>query len=220
MGLLLLSYYAFLLACAFGDAQSIQQAAATCWAPVAAECGTIGCVHSVPLGLPQYPLSQAMLARSIPYATHDRRLHGALERAQSGQPITIVVIGGSVTQGHACTSDVTGRSVTTSECSWVSRFTEWARARFPTTGITVRNGALSACNSLCQLPQLSRTLPRDQPADIVVIDVSSNDAMALDFSRGPGFHEGETDHCCSTTNQLHAVLWKVDLNHEDSDARR
>jgi hypothetical protein len=34
-------------------------------------------------------------------------------------------------------------------------------------------------------------LPRDQPADIVIIDMSSNDAMALDLSRVPGFHEGK-----------------------------
>jgi hypothetical protein len=175
---------------AYAHARS-QQQASQCWTPQGlGECAAIGCVHSLPLGLPDYPLSPEMLARSIPYTTHDQRLHAALERAQNGQPLNIVVIGGSVTLGHACNSDVTGRAVTNTECSWVSRFTEWARARYSAASITVRNGALSACNSLCQLPRLSQTLPHDQSVDIAVFDMSANDAMDLNFSRAPGEHEG------------------------------
>jgi hypothetical protein len=111
-----------------------------------------------------------------------------------GQPLTIVVIGGSVTLGHGCKSDVTGRTVPRRECCWVNHFTAWVRARYPAATITVRNKALSGCNSFFQLPQLSQTLPRDQPVDIVVLDMSSNDAMAVDFSRAPGRHEGIRKH--------------------------
>jgi hypothetical protein len=95
--------YLYSRACVCGHARSLQQADSQCWTPLGlGECATIGCVHSVPLGLPECPLSPEMLARSIPYSIHDQRLHAALDRARSGQPLDIVVIGGSVTLGHGC----------------------------------------------------------------------------------------------------------------------
>jgi hypothetical protein len=115
-----------------------------------------------------------------------------------------------VTLGHECKSDVTGRTVPRRECCWVNHFTAWVRARYPAATITIRNKALSGCSSFCQLPQLSQTLPRDQPVDIVVLDMSSNDAMASDFSGAPGRHEGIRKHIRNVYNffiYMYICIW-------------
>jgi hypothetical protein len=87
------------------------------------------------------------------------------------------VLGGSVTLGrHAYTSN--GELCAERACSWVARFEEWARRRFPLTSINVQNEALAACASNCQVSLLGTKLPADAPVDLVLLDLSINDGWA------------------------------------------
>jgi hypothetical protein len=153
-----------------------------CWDPIRsneASCASrqIGCLHAAALGWGPYPFTVDMLARSIPYEADVSRVYEVMQKAEAGGTFDVVVLGGSVTLGrHAYTSN--GELCAERACSWVARFEEWARRRFPLTSINVQNEALAACASNCQVSLLGTKLPADAPVDLVLLDLSINDGWA------------------------------------------
>lgn len=149
-------------------------ATSECWGSGEfAQCSRIGCDHSSgSLGFESYPLTTEMLTRSVPYEGDTQRLHDIIRRSIAGEPLHVVVIGGSVTFGHACKQGLS----TSKECAWPARIETWLQKRFPHSRITVDNRAERACASTCQIGILPHTLPTNEAVDIVIVDLGINDA--------------------------------------------
>ena len=86
----------------------------------------LDCFHAEPLTLDPFPLNAEMLARAIPYPTSDVTIHRAFQRARENGVLRVVVLGGSVTFGHQCSSPA-GLSGT--ECAWPRRLEQWFEER-------------------------------------------------------------------------------------------
>ncbi|EJD40577.1 hypothetical protein AURDEDRAFT_186962 [Auricularia subglabra TFB-10046 SS5] len=103
------------------------------------------------------------LARSRAYEGSNARLKRVLRDAQRGRPVTIAVLGGSVTNGHGVTPSET----------WVHHFTAWWNATFPASAMTLQNGAVPATGSdyfsMCFHQHISRH------PDLVLTELAVND---------------------------------------------
>lgn len=80
------------------------------------------CFHAEPLGLNPYPLTAEMFARSVPYETPDYSFHRAFRRARERGVLKVVVLGGSVTFGHECSSPA---GLLEKACAWPHRVEQW-----------------------------------------------------------------------------------------------
>lgn len=97
------------------------------------------CYHAEPLRSrkhPEYPLSEEMFDRSIPYVTTDVQLHRAFERARSRGLLKIVALGGSVTYGHGCVSP---SGLNHKGCAWPHRLQQWFDERVEDFQVEVRH---------------------------------------------------------------------------------
>jgi hypothetical protein len=101
-----------------------------------------------------------------------------LRNRQAGGDLNIYVLGGSMTRRVRCDNlMIDGVQLPSDECRWSARLRDWARKRYTASQITVSNRAINACNSICQLSSLAQSLPRDHPANIVLLDMAVNDVM-------------------------------------------
>lgn len=97
----------------------IDTAGHVCWESTGYERD---CFHAEPLTLEEYPLTLEMLERAVPYQTSDLALHRAFRRARDSGVLKVVVLGGSVTFGHGCTSP---DGLTDTACAWPNRLQQW-----------------------------------------------------------------------------------------------
>lgn len=95
-----------------------------------------------PLTLDPYPLSDEMFDRSIPYSTPDLLFHRSFQRARDRGILRVVVIGGSVTFGHQCT---TPTGLTARECAWPRRLEQWFENEIEDFSVEVRVLEVSFC---------------------------------------------------------------------------
>lgn len=111
-------------------------------------------------------LTQAMSERAQVSAGHPARLQLALARARRGEPVTVGVIGGSITQGARAS---------TAELNYGSLVAAWWRQTYPAAQVTFRNAGIGATGSNLGAHRAERDLLAYNP-DVVVVEYGVNDA--------------------------------------------
>lgn len=108
-----------------------------CW--VADGRHELECFHADPLLFETYPFTSEMLVRSANrYPTTDLSMHRAFQRARDRGVLKVVVLGGSVTFGHQCTTPGGQHG---NECAWPYRLQQWFDERIRDFEVEVRNNA-------------------------------------------------------------------------------
>lgn len=110
-----------------------------------------------------YPLPPTAFQRSL-VSRHNPRLGRAIRRIQSGLPLTIVTLGGSVAYGNEAGGPLGASN------HW---FVVWLQQRYPKANVYHHNLARGATDSIWILANFE-TITRYQP-DLVLYDYSTND---------------------------------------------
>jgi lysophospholipase L1-like esterase len=95
------------------------------------------------------------------------RLERVLTKARAGEPVTIGVIGGSITGGASASSE---------ENRWGNRVAQWWRETFPGSEIAFVNAGIGATGSDMAAHRAQRDLLRHNP-DFVVVEFAVNDGI-------------------------------------------
>jgi lysophospholipase L1-like esterase len=111
-------------------------------------------------------LPSDLIARSQLAAGDPWRLHRVLAKARRGEPITLGVIGGSITHGAIASSP---------EHGYAARVLAWWRARFPQSETRLVNAAVSGTGSLYGAFRVQHDLLDANP-DVVIVEFAVNDA--------------------------------------------
>jgi lysophospholipase L1-like esterase len=111
--------------------------------------------------LPADPIARSQLAAGDPW-----RLRRAFAKARRGEPLTLGVIGGSITCGAIASSP---------DRSYVASVLAWWRARFPQSNTRLVNAGLSGTGSLLGTFRVQRDLLQAEP-DVVIVEFAVNDA--------------------------------------------
>lgn len=107
----------------------------------------------------------AIFQRAVANQGDPARLQHVFQKAAQGKPITVVVIGGSITQGaHA-------QKV---EYQWGSQMHNWWKTTFPKSTVSYHNAGIGATGSLIGVHRLSDHVLKHKP-DLVAIEFSVND---------------------------------------------
>ncbi|QRV91601.1 GDSL-like lipase/acylhydrolase family protein [Ceratobasidium sp. AG-Ba] len=111
------------------------------------------------------------LERSRGYEGTNARLKRILQKAASGKPINIGVLGGSVTHGHGAAEGQ----------RWTDLFFGWWNATYPHEHNVFVNGAVPATGSeyfsVCALEHI------DEEVDLVIIEMAINDLRGEDSAK-------------------------------------
>jgi lysophospholipase L1-like esterase len=94
------------------------------------------------------------------------RIYQTMAKAERGEPITIVVLGGSITQGaHASRENK----------RWSNKMADWWKSTFPKSTITLVNAGIGGTGSHIGLYRLQRDVLNKDP-DFLVVEFSVNDS--------------------------------------------
>ena len=107
-----------------------------------------------------------LIARSQLAAGNRWRLQHAFAKARHGEPLTIGVIGGSITAGALASS---------AERSYAASVLAWWRARFPQSETRLVNAGVGGTGSLSGTFRVQRDLLEAKP-DVVIVEFAVNDA--------------------------------------------
>lgn len=111
-------------------------------------------------------VTDEMYARATEFLEGDlTRLAKAMRKAQDGEPVTIGVIGGSITEKY---------SASTYEKCYASYVQKWWEERFPDTEITFINAGIGGTSSYLGVHRADEDLLYAEP-DMVVVEFSVND---------------------------------------------
>ena len=112
-------------------------------------------------------VSDDMYANAAKFANINlSRLEAVMRKAEAGQPITVAVIGGSITQGSSATKP---------ENSYAAIMRRWWEETFPDTGITYVNAGIGGTDSYLGVHRMGPDLLEYKP-DFVIVEYSVNDA--------------------------------------------
>ncbi|MGN0647818.1 MAG: SGNH/GDSL hydrolase family protein [Oscillospiraceae bacterium] len=110
-----------------------------------------------------------MCKRAVISQGNRARLAAVMERAESGKPVTIGVIGGSITQGSSASS---------SQENYAFLNTKWWAEAFPKcSGLNFVNAGIGATGSYIGVHRVAEDLLAQKP-DVVVVEFSVNDTDA------------------------------------------
>jgi lysophospholipase L1-like esterase len=115
---------------------------------------------------------QRILAHSLVNAGNPARIQHLFARAKKGEPITVAVIGGSITAGASATKP---------ELRYANRLAQWFKSQFPKSQITLVNAGIGATGSNYGALRAQRDLLSKKP-DFVVVEYAVNDPNSRDFS--------------------------------------
>lgn len=101
------------------------------------------------------------------------RLAAVMTKASQGYPITIGVIGGSITQGSSASS------TENSYANWVKT---WWETAFPSIDLTFVNAGLGATDSYLGVHRMDTDLMQYNP-DLVIVEFSVNDSDSLFYKK-------------------------------------
>ncbi len=107
----------------------------------------------------------AIIQQSFVSLGDTARLHAVFQKAHEGKPVTVGVLGGSITQG-ACASK--------EEFRYGNRMAQWWRETFPKSAITFVNAGIGATGSDIGAHRVKEHLLSKKP-DFVVVEYSVND---------------------------------------------
>ncbi len=119
---------------------------------------------SVPVDL-SAGVSDKMYGRAIMNEGNLARLASAMKKAENGEPVTVGVIGGSITQGSSATNQ---------ENCYASLFKKWWTEKFPSSEITFVNAGIGGTNSYLGVHRVDEQLLASDP-DVVIVEFSVND---------------------------------------------
>lgn len=108
----------------------------------------------------------AILQRSLVSMGDTARLQHVMAKARRGEPVTVAVIGGSITQGGGAS---------TVEKRWANLVAKWWQDSFPTSKITFINAAIGATGSDIGTHRAWRDMLSHKP-DFVAAEFGVNDA--------------------------------------------
>lgn len=112
-------------------------------------------------------LTDEMYERATQFLEGDlTRLAQAMRKAQAGEPVTIGVIGGSITERHSASSY---------EKCYASYVQQWWEERFPDTEVTFINAGIGGTSSYLGVHRVDEDLLYAKP-DVVVVEFSVNDS--------------------------------------------
>eukprot|EP00878_Enallax_costatus_P031969 GHUV01035048.1.p1 GENE.GHUV01035048.1~~GHUV01035048.1.p1 ORF type:complete len:243 (+),score=79.43 GHUV01035048.1:155-883(+) len=118
-----------------------------------------------PLGLHNVTVANpAQLRRSIGYRGAMHRLRRVLRDLQTGKPVKLAVLGGSISWGSA---------VERGQDDWFSLLTSRLKAAFPNSNITGKNGCVPATPSSFMNMCLEQYM--DDDVDLVFLEYATND---------------------------------------------
>ncbi|CAM9527033.1 unnamed protein product [Ectocarpus sp. 4 AP-2014] len=137
------------------------------------------CFHDETLTLDPYPLTPEMFARAIRYSTSDLSSHRAFRRARGRGVLKVVVLGGSVTYGHDCSSPA---GLKGNGCAWPHRVEQWFQEEYEDLDIEVTNASVPKYGVMQFLHKLlDKALPVDLEVDLIIVDFGVNDAIIEEF---------------------------------------
>ncbi len=111
------------------------------------------------------PLANEIVARSQLSAGDPTRLMRVFDKARLGEPITLGVIGGSITEGAFAS---------TAKNSYPGRVLDWWRTQFPRSEIRMVNAGAGGTGSMYGALRVANDLLASQP-DFVIVEFAVND---------------------------------------------
>ncbi|DBA66272.1 TPA: hypothetical protein ACH3X2_002527 [Trebouxia sp. C0005] len=127
-------------------------------------------LYERPMSLPEH-----ILDRGLSNTGDVLRLRHLFQKLEAGQPINIVVIGGSITCGG---------NTNTPQQIWVNLVFDWLNATWPHPGHKFRNSCKPATPSMLFSFCLHNSVPDD--TDLLFMEFTVNDNMGIDRERGGG----------------------------------
>ena len=116
-----------------------------------------------------YSLSSSSFSRSFSYSNDFpcdwKRIFTALN---AGGPVSIHIIGGSMTYGTACM--LRPANVSENDCAWPAELAFWIHYWFPTWNVTIKNLARGGWDSAAFAND-----PSLEPSDLYIVDTGIND---------------------------------------------
>lgn len=116
------------------------------------------------------PTDSVILSRSVVSAGDIGGLQRVMARARRGDPVTVAVIGGSITQGAKASS---------SEHRYGEKVAQWWREKFPAARIKFVNAGIGATGSDYGAMRFARDVLGSHP-DFMVIEYAVNDSNSQD----------------------------------------
>ena len=111
-------------------------------------------------------LSQEVIKRAVLSSGDETRLYHVFEKAKRGEPVTIGVIGGSITEGAMASS---------ADCKWANRVEKWWRDSFGRVKVwTFVNAGVGATGSNIASHRAANDLLQYNP-DFVIVEFAVND---------------------------------------------
>ncbi len=110
-------------------------------------------------------ISEKMYKRSLLSEGNLARLHKAMKKAESGESITVGVIGGSITQGSSASNP---------QNSYASKFRDTWQNMFPSCEVKFVNAGVGGTDSYLGVHRADKELLVENP-DVVVVEFSVND---------------------------------------------
>lgn len=101
------------------------------------------------------------------------RIVSAMRKADAGEPVTVSVIGGSITQGSSSTKQAN---------AYASIMKDWWTKTFPQSEITFVNAGIGATNSYLGVHRLGTDILSHNP-DFVIVEFSVNDANTATYKK-------------------------------------
>lgn len=117
---------------------------------------------------------EPLFERAIANEGNKALLKALYEKAEAGEDISIVGLGGSITQKAACT-DVKN--------SYSYLVYEWLQAKFPNITVNYKNAGIGATTSVLGISRLTDQVLAYNP-DIVIVDFTTNDSAANAYCAG------------------------------------
>jgi lysophospholipase L1-like esterase len=94
------------------------------------------------------------------------RIYHAMAKARRGEPITVAVIGGSITNGYAASTE---------DKRWANLVASWWQTRFPSSTVSLVNAGVGATGSDIGAFRVKKDVIEKDP-DFVVVEFAVNDA--------------------------------------------
>lgn len=116
-------------------------------------------------------VSQTMQSNAILAEGNLSRLASVMRKAKSGEPITVGVIGGSITQGSSASNE---------KNSYAYHVYQWWKKAFPKTEVNYINAGIGATNSYLAVHRVDKDLLAHKP-DVVIVEFSVNDSDTTFF---------------------------------------
>lgn len=125
---------------------------------------------------PTHYVTEEQMKLADPWAGSDESgLAAVMKKAAAGEPITVAVIGGSITQGTI--SNGSADSTVEHKEMYAEIFRDWWEETFPDTDVTFVNAGIGATDSYLAVHRVRADVLAYEP-DVVLVEFSVNDSSS------------------------------------------